>query len=56
MVTAASLILAIAAFFPSLQALIAAHPEMFTLSLSGLFTFLRAISHGKINVSSEEIK
>lgn len=46
-----SLILAIAAFSPSVQTLIQAHTEGFGLITGGVFGFLRMITKGKVSIS-----
>lgn len=46
-----ALFLAIAAFFPSASAWVAANPDMFMWGLSAVFSGLRLISKDKISIS-----
>ena len=43
-----ALVQAILAFFPGYQAMVVAHPELFTLGISALMAMLRKISHEKV--------
>lgn len=43
-----ALIIAIAAFFPQVQAAIAANPDMFAMAMSGVFIGLRLITKDKV--------
>lgn len=43
-----ALIFAVAAFFPQVQALIAADPEIFATMMSGVFVALRMITKDKV--------
>jgi hypothetical protein len=46
-----ALIMAIVAFFPPVSEWIQANPEIFTMSLMGIFAVLRFISKGGIDIS-----
>jgi hypothetical protein len=46
----ASLVVAVAAFFPAVQTVIVANPEITGVVLGGVFGVLRLISKGKISV------
>lgn len=45
-----SLVVAIVPFFPSVQEIVAANPEIVGMALGGLFFFLRIITKGKISI------
>lgn len=49
----ASLIVAIAAFFPPISAWISQNPEMFATVLTALFVAIRFITNGKIVISDD---
>jgi hypothetical protein len=46
-----AIILAVAALFPQVDALIKAYPDYFATITAALFTAMRMISHGKIEIS-----
>lgn len=48
-----ALILAIAAFFPDVQAFISMNPDMFAWIISALIVVLRQISKGKIDIKDQ---
>ncbi len=45
-----SLIVAVAAFFPGVQALVASNPEIIGVVVGGIFAVLRLVTKGKIGV------
>ena len=47
----AALVVAAAAFVPSVSAWIQANPEMYSMVLGGLFAGLRLVTKGKIEIS-----
>jgi xanthine/uracil permease len=46
----ASLVVAVAAFFPSVQALVASNPEIVGTGLALVFGVLRLVTKGKIDI------